>query len=320
MPEAPEVANVLRSLKEQLTGLKVESASITHPKLSSGMDPEEFSRRIVGQTFESFDRLGKYLVFHMDKDDWISHLRMEGKWQVLDQLPEEEKERKHIHAVFGLSNGKLLCYRDTRKFGRMSLHEKKPDWRQHPVFDKIGYDAMDPDLSAKWLKEKTSNRKIPVKSALLDQSLIAGIGNIYADEILFLSRIHPQTPVKDLSLSQWQTLLDNTRKVLHEAYEAGGSTIRSFAYGNHQPGTYQERLQVHNRQDQPCPVCSHPVQMEKIGGRSTYFCPICQPLPEGLESQLAEKASAPSCTPEEHLEQPEQHLKKMNKTEKKVGQ
>lgn len=276
MPESPEVQNVLNSLKKELKGHKIIKASITHPKLASGMDPEKFAQSLEGETFRGFERYGKYLIFVMDDLDWISHLRMEGKFIFCDPDLEDAKVSKHIHAVFELDDGRKLCYYDTRKFGRMQMYPKAEDFHTLPVFKKLGIDALDEKLNGEYLKKQFSKRKIPVKTALLDQHIIAGIGNIYADEILFASKIHPETPANELTLQQCSSIARNTREILKNAIESGGTTIRTFSYGNHQQGSYQNQLKVHDREGESCRVCQSPVEMIKIGGRSTYLCPECQ--------------------------------------------
>lgn len=285
MPEGPEVQTVLNDLASRLQGVVIEKAQILYPKICANMDARVFEKRLEGQRFEAFHRHGKYLVFVMTSLDWICHLRMEGKLFVTDSLPEEEKVRKHIHAVFALSNGKQLCYMDTRKFGRMYLYERTADWQSLPVFQRIGPDVLDPALKAEDLALRAAGRALPVKSFLLDQSVIAGIGNIYADEILFASRIDPRKPAKTLSLAQWKAILANARSILQSAIEQRGTTIRSFSSGNHEPGSFQNFLKVHQRKGQPCPNCGVPIEQIRVGQRSTYYCPVCQKTESETEKE-----------------------------------
>lgn len=292
MPEAPEVQTVLNRLEEEIKGRTITGVKITHPKLSASMSVQEMEKALTGQRFESFDRHGKYLVFHMRDKDWISHLRMEGKFLLLDALPEEEKERKHIHAVFSLDDGRLLCYRDTRKFGRMYVYDKKPDWQKYPCFSKVGKDYKDPQLTGALLQKLVRKRKCPLKSALLDQSLIAGIGNIYADEILFAARENPFRPANELSADQWDVILQKAREIMQRSERHGGTTIRTFSSDGH-PGEFQNQLQVHNRKGEPCPVCGTPIELAQIGQRSTYYCPACQNAPVLTETEEDQQAGDP---------------------------
>lgn len=277
MPEAPEVQTVLDYLHHELEHVQIESAEIFHPKLCANLEPALFEKELQGQRFEKFERIGKYLIFEMSSVDWICHLRMEGKFLLLKQLPLEEKERKHIHAVFALSDGRLLCYRDTRKFGRMYLYPKTENIAGLPVFRKVGKDALDPSADWRWMQKKAGKRCLPIKSFLLDQSCIAGIGNIYADEILFACRIAPSTPSCTLDENQWKEILLQTRRILQAAIAQKGTTIRTFSSGNHQPGTFQNFLQVHQKAGMPCPVCGSLIRKKTVGQRGTYYCPHCQP-------------------------------------------
>lgn len=280
MPEAPEVYTVLCHLEDQLRNTGIESVTITHPRLCANMEPEAFEAGLQEQHFRSFHRHGKYLVFELDDRDLVAHLRMEGKFLIFSNQQEidclEEKERRHIHAVFHLEDGRCLAYRDTRKFGRMYLYPRTADWKDLPVFTNIGKDAVDESLSAQELLQKAARRKIPVKSFLLDQSVIAGIGNIYADEILFASRISPLSPASHLSLEDWQAILNATRSILKAAAGQGGTTIRTFSYDGSHGGTYQNQLKVHGKDGADCPECGCSLIRTRIGGRSTWYCPDCQ--------------------------------------------
>lgn len=278
MPEAPEVQNVISSLEKELQGRKILHASITHPKLSDNIPYEEMQSKLEGQTFRRFLRHGKYLIFEMDDYDWICHLRMEGKFLVLDTFPEDPKISKHIHARFDLDDGRMLCYYDTRKFGRMHLYEKSEDKHNHKCLKDIGLDVLDPKADGEYLLEKLKKRKIPIKSALLDQSVIAGIGNIYADEILFQAGLDPRSVSSHLDLEDCTRIMNAARDIIQASIQEGGTTIRSFSYGHGQSGNFQNELQVHARDDSPCPKCSGPIEKIKVGQRSTYLCPNCQVL------------------------------------------
>jgi formamidopyrimidine-DNA glycosylase len=276
MPEAPEVQTVLNTLEDGIKDLKIEKAIMRWPKTVSNMETEEFCRLLEGEHVRRFLRHGKYLVLETDSYDWIVHLRMEGKLYLSDLPAEELEQKKHIHASFLLENGKWLHFQDTRKFGRMQLYPKTVPYTDLPCFDKTGPDALDESYLPEAFYQKLHRSKKPVKTLLLDQSVIAGIGNIYADEILFASKIHPETPANQITLKQAETLLENTREILKKALEAKGTTIRSFTSGNHQPGSFQNFLKVHTREGKPCPICQNPIGKIKTGGRSTYYCPHCQ--------------------------------------------
>ncbi len=281
MPEAPEVHNALKALEEQIKGKTIVKAVITHPKLAANLPVEQFQQELVGQTFERFKRHGKYLIFFLSSKILVSHLRMEGRFLVLDDEQafkdlDPLKDLKHIHAIFELNDGRLMCYKDTRKFGRFYLYYETEKWKELPVFSKIGLDVMDPSLDPQKLVKRCRKKTIPIKSVLLDQSILAGIGNIYADEILFESRISPFTPANHLDEQDWKLILEASRSILSAAADAGGSTIRTFSYGDGHAGTYQEQLKVHGQDKNGCANCSGEIIRTKIGGRSTWYCPECQ--------------------------------------------
>ncbi len=276
MPEAPEVQNVLNYLQEQLQNHKITSVEISHPKLSGNMDYHEMEKKLTNQTFHKFFRHGKYLVFELDDLDWISHLRMEGKFLIEDKIPEDPKINKHIHAKFHLDNGKWLLYMDTRKFGRMQVYPRTEDYYSLPAFDKVGPDVLSDQFSAKYLHNKLKNRKCAIKTSLLNQSIVAGIGNIYADEILFDAGLDPRSITSHLDLEDCKKIVDAAKQILSESVKSGGTTIRSFEYGNHLSGTYQDSLKVHQKSEEICSRCHGTIEKVIVNQRSTYVCPACQ--------------------------------------------
>ena len=278
MPEGPEVQTVLNTLQDKLNGAVISRVEIHHPKLPANLPPDEFARALQGQTICGFSRIGKYLILITTDYDWVIHLRMEGKFFVLDHKPDPRE--KHMHAMFELADGRCLVYHDVRKFGRMYLHKKEEEhpqgnWRSLPVFANVGKDALDPDLHASELYEKTKKRSVPLKNVLLDQSVIAGIGNIYADEILFEAGLSPFCKANHLDESDWQKILDATRRILNDASSCGGTTIRTFSYGNSHAGSYQDQLQIHGKEGE-CLRCHGKIVHTKVGQRGTWYCPQCQ--------------------------------------------
>ncbi len=281
MPEGPEVENVIRWLRKEIQDQAIRKVSILYPKLLQNESVESFETKLVGEHFRSFKRLGKYLIFELDHYDLIGHLRMEGKFLL---IPDEttlndldEKIVRHIHARFWLEDGRILVYQDVRKFGRLALYSKIEDWWTLPSFLHVGKDVLDPTLTAQELYQKGSRKKRNIKAFLLDQSILAGIGNIYADEILFESQISPHTLTCDLTLAQYERLLNAARHILQEAMAYGGTTIRTFSYGGHSGG-YQNKLRIHEQKE--CPICHTPLKREVVAGRGTWACPKCQPLPK----------------------------------------
>lgn len=272
MPEAPEVQTVLSTLEGQIKNVKIIKVDIRYPKLIGNMDSKKFEEKLKGQSIQSFYRIGKYLGFETESYDWICHLRMEGKFYLLDTVPSFEE--KHIHAVMELENHLYLCYHDVRKFGRMVLYEKRKDKGSFPCFCHVGKDFLDVD--GFYVFSKFSRMKKAVKTALLDQSVIAGIGNIYADEILFACKIHPETKANLLTLEDCEKIVYHTKRILKEAIHYGGTTIRSYTSSLGVTGQYQNYLQVHRREGQKCPICHSEIIKIKVGQRSSYLCPECQ--------------------------------------------
>ena len=199
-----------------------------------------------------------------------SHLRMEGKYYILgDGVPYD----RHTHVIFHLDDGTGLRYHDTRKFGRMEILAKDTDLR---TFHGLGPEPFSEEFSAAYIYACAHERRIPVKSLLLDQSFVAGIGNIYADEILFAIRIHPLTPGNCLDEEDMKRLIKQTRQILKRAIKAGGTTIRSYTSSLGVTGRFQLSLSVHTMEK--CPLCDSKITKIAVGGRGTYFCEKCQVL------------------------------------------
>lgn len=272
MPEAPEVQTVLSTLETQIGQARIVKAELFHDKLADNMDARQFEAALVNQRIERFFRLGKYLGFETQDYDWIVHLRMEGKFYLFDAYPNPKD--KHIHAIFTLSDGRYLCYHDTRKFGRMYLYPKTGSIASLPCFARVGVDFQ--DATGRHLYEKTRGCRRDIKSVLLDQSVIAGIGNIYADEILFAARIDPRSVAGHLNEADCEAIVAQTKRILNGAIKAGGTTIRSYTSSLGVTGRFQLELKAHRREGEECSQCQNPIEKIKWKGRSTYFCPRCQ--------------------------------------------
>ena len=267
MPELPEVETVLRTLESQIAGLCIENVEIRYPKIIEG-STEDFAEKLKGETFRGFERRGKYLVFRMDHVTLVSHLRMEGKYYLLQ--PEEPSD-KHTHVIFSLSDGRTLRYHDMRKFGRMQLLDKDYDFSD---FHNLGPEPFDDAFNAEYIHIWRKGRKMPLKSLLLDQSFVAGIGNIYADEILAACHLRPGRSVSRITRKDEENIVLDTRRILRAAIAAGGTTIRSYTSSLGVTGMFQTECTVHMQKI--CPRCNHEIHMKFIGGRSSYYCPVCQ--------------------------------------------
>lgn len=273
MPEAPEVQTVLSTLEHQIKGAKILDVKVYYPKLIQNLDVTEFVSSLKNQRFCDFFRIGKYLGFVMDDLDLIVHLRMEGKFYILKELP---SDLKHIHCVMYLDDGRLLCYHDTRKFGRMALYPKAVDVRRLDCFKNVGYDCLDENLDGMTFYKIIHPLKRNIKSALLDQSIIAGVGNIYADEILFSCKLDPRSRCQKISKKDCENIIYHTKRIMRGAMKAGGTTIRSYTSSLGVTGLFQLELKVHSKKDEPCPVCKNKIKKIVVSQRGTYLCSNCQ--------------------------------------------
>ncbi len=281
MPELPEVEILVRHLDRILKNKTIASVEVRRPKVLRPTTSAEFSRRLTGTRFVNVTRRGKYLLFGLRGPVGVSgrillgHLGMTGRIYVVSArapLP------RHAAVVLHLSKGKCV-FEDTRYFGRMTF-DLSP-------LERLGPEPLEPDWTADAFFTCLSNSKQPIKIKLLDQSVVAGVGNIYASEALFRARISPVLPANRLSHGQASQLFDAIRETLIEAIDAG-STVpldftgsrgkdRLFYYGSAEPGNYVERLQVYDRAGQPCVSCGSPIQRIIQATRSTYYCRTCQP-------------------------------------------
>ena len=269
MPELPEVETVKEVLKKELLNQKILDVIVNYPKMIEQISVEDFIKNLKNQVIIDIKRRGKWLLFELNDYFLLSHLRMEGKYYIKNF---DDEVTRHQHVIFKFKDFELR-YNDTRKFGRMYLLDKNNIYNTKPL-NELGYEPWDENLTESYLKKKFSKKNISIKTALLDQTIISGIGNIYDDEILFLSHIHPKTKSNALSKRQLRTIIDMTRLVLQKAIEQGGTTIRSFEASEGVHGRFQHELSIHGKNE--CPICHNPVMKEFIGGRGTYYCKHCQ--------------------------------------------
>lgn len=272
MPELPEVETVRQSLKLRLIGRKIISCEVYHDNIIEYPSVLEFKKNIINQSFLDIERYGKWLVFVLNDYYLLSHLRMEGKYFFRDK---GEKLYKHEHVVFGLDNGLEFRYMDVRKFGKMHLIKKEDIDKIGPLLE-LGLEPWDDRLDISYLKEKYKSKKLPIKSVILDQSIIAGIGNIYANEILFASGINPMKKACELDDNELSKIISNTRIILKKAISLGGSTIHSYTSVDGVTGLFQQELKVHMREGEKCISCGNTIVKIVVGGRGTYYCPHCQ--------------------------------------------
>jgi formamidopyrimidine-DNA glycosylase len=275
MPELPEVETVVRVLKKTWPLFPIEKIDVLHSKMVTP-SLKALENALLNATLESIERIGKHIILIFNNDTVIiSHLRMEGKYFVInpfDALP------RFSRLILTFTNGQRLVYDDMRKFGTWIVSNKK-DYKSHKSIQKLGVEPfLLQDNSLLYPKFKT--RSQPIKTVLLDQSLLLGIGNIYADEILFASKIHPLTPAFTLSSNDIDQLLLNASKILLNAIEAGGSYVRSYRAGDSIDGSFQLQIHAYNRHRLPCHQCGFLMKKIMVAGRGTTYCPRCQTLPK----------------------------------------
>ena len=271
MPEIAEVETVRNTLKSMILNKKIVDVNIIYPKIIES-NISDFKNILIGRKFVDIDRIGKWLMFDLNDYYLLSHLRMEGKYFVKKSTDEIIK---HEHIIISFDDGTDLRYHDTRKFGRMNL-VKKSDIDKVEAIKKQGIEANSNKLTKEYLYDKIHKKNKPIKSLLLDQTIISGLGNIYANEVMFDARINPNKLGKDISLKECDLIVKASKKIIDAAIKDGGTTIKSYTSSLGVTGRFQQHLMVHKREGKECKVCGTLIENIKIGGRSTYFCPKCQ--------------------------------------------
>ena len=275
MPEFPEVNVVIKKLELRTLNKTIKSVDVLRNQTIEG-DINDFKKKLEGTTIEKFEQIGKFIVFHLSKKlVIISHLRMEGKYFFRE---ENTSLGKHDLVVFHFTDNTKLVYNDTRRFGRMSV-ESESNYKNVPPLCNVGpnpFELKDASL----LEKAYKNKSIAIKTALLDQSIMSGLGNIYTDEVLFKTKVHPETPAKMISRKQLEDILQASKEVLDAAMKAGGSTIHSFTSEEGIAGDFQVQLQVYGKKDGTCPNCGTKLRKIFVNGRGTTYCPRCQKNPE----------------------------------------
>lgn len=274
MPELPEVETVRKTLLPIVVGESIRSIEVLKARIIQG-DVSFFIQGLTNERFTGISRIGKYLVFHLTNQKvLISHLRMEGKY--IELRPGEPLSR-FARVVFHFHSGKRLVYDDSRQFGTMTLRSES-DYMASTELSKLGQEPFVAEVLPIYDKIHTSTRSI--KELLLDQTILTGLGNIYVDEVLFDCRIHPLTPGHKLTKIDISNLIASSVKILQQAIEAGGSTIRSYHPGNGISGDFQLSISAYNQGGKPCPRCGHKMKKIRVGGRGTTYCPACQKQPD----------------------------------------
>ena len=271
MPELPEVETVVRGLNNEIIGDSITSVEIFRSNPIVQGDLEEFEKKLLGKTFKHINRRAKYLIFNLTPSSYmVAHMRMTGKFIVCDPI---ESPSKYNRVWFYLSSGRLMIFDDIRCFGTLEVFEKLSESK---ALKKLGIEPFSKDLNVNYFKSKVASSKREIKSILLDQQIIAGLGNIYASEILFRSKISPLRTSETIRNKEWSQIIKYTQSVLEEAIENNGTTISNFRRVDDKTGKFQQFLKVYDKKEKPCPDCGIPIQRIVQQQRSTFFCPECQ--------------------------------------------
>ncbi|MDN5293068.1 MAG: formamidopyrimidine-DNA glycosylase [Eubacteriales bacterium] len=276
LPELPEVETVVRTLRNILLGQKIAGVNIFRPEVVKEPEAKSFSSLLAGREITALRRRGKFILLSLSGDQvLVIHLRMTGRLVISKK---EEKHPPHTHVIINLDDGRELRFIDPRRFGRMWLLPAA----ELPVFPPLAGLGMEPlteEFTVTRLQEMLQPRRAPVKAVLLNQSLLAGLGNIYADEALHRAGIHPARPACSLTAGEVESLHRAIGDVLKEGIAHRGTTFRDYVDGEGKKGGFQNFLRVYGRAGEPCLTCGTPVAKMKICGRTTSYCPACQPYP-----------------------------------------
>lgn len=275
MPELPEVETTRRGVQPYLEGHSITSILVRNKQLRWEVPQQVIS--LKNEPVIKVERRAKYLFLKLKKGTVIIHLGMSGSLRIAEAKTEL---RKHDHVIFSLSTGKELRFHDPRRFGSV-LFASNPS--EHRLISSLGVEPLESSFSADVLHSAFQRSKSNIKQGVMNAKIVVGVGNIYASEALFLAKIHPLTPAKNLNKKQLKLLVKVIKAVLTEAIEKGGTTLRDFVNQNGNPGYFQQKLHVYNQASKPCKLCSSKIERIVIAQRSTFFCPNCQPLAAAQE-------------------------------------
>ena len=272
MPEMPEVETVRRTLLPLIKGKTIKEVTVWYPKIITG-DAKEFAKQLTGKKIENIDRYAKYLLIRLsDNLTIVSHLRMEGKYRLVKI---NTKKDKHDHVQIVFKDNSALRYNDVRKFGRMQLIKTGTE-REKTGIGKLGVEPNSTAFTVSYLQNGLARKKKNIKNTLLDQSIVAGLGNIYVDEVLWETKIHPLSQANTIPAEKISQLHDNINSLIELAIAERGTTVHTYLDANGKTGGFQKMLQVYGHKGEPCVRCGTPLEKIKVNGRGTTFCPKCQ--------------------------------------------
>ncbi|RMC60691.1 bifunctional DNA-formamidopyrimidine glycosylase/DNA-(apurinic or apyrimidinic site) lyase [Lactobacillus sp. ESL0259] len=272
MPEMPEVETVRRTLLPLIKGKTIKEVTVWYPKIITG-DAKEFKKQLAGKRIETIDRYAKYLLIRLSGHlTVVSHLRMEGKYRLVKV---NTKKDKHDHVQIVFNDNSALRYNDVRKFGRMQLITTGTE-KESTGIGKLGAEPNSQAFTVSYLQDGLARKKKNIKNTLLDQSVVAGLGNIYVDEVLWETKIHPLCMANSIPAIKVAELHDNINSLIELAIAERGTTVHTYLDANGKTGGFQKMLQVYDHKGEPCERCGTPLEKIKVNGRGTTFCPKCQ--------------------------------------------
>lgn len=269
MPELPEVETTRRGIEPHISGKRIKRVHVRQPKLRWPVPAE--IHKAEGRKLQAVERRGKYLLFRFSNGTIISHLGMSGSMRIIQY---NEPPMFHDHVDLECSDGTTLRYCDPRRFGAWLWTEQNP--LEHALLEKLGPEPLTEQFNTEYLVAKAKGRKSAVKTFIMDSHVVVGVGNIYANEALFMAGIHPKRAAGRVSAARYDALVQAIKAVLAESIEMGGTTLRDFVGGDGKPGYFQQTLRVYGRADQPCLNCKQPLKEVRLSQRSTVFCKVCQ--------------------------------------------
>ncbi len=270
MPELPEVETTRRALAEPLTGQKIQALVVRERRLRQPI-PRDLENRLAETRITSLERRSKYLLLNTEAGSTLMHLGMSGSLRIADPAA---MPGTHDHYDLVLANDRCLRYRDPRRFGLLLWAGTDP--ARHPLLRHIGPEPFDAGFDGAYLHAISRGRRVAVKGLLMDGRIVAGVGNIYANEALYRAGIHPHRPAGRIGAARYELLAGEVKAVLREAIEVGGTTLRDFFYGSGESGYFRIKLAVYDQEGRPCRNCGTPIRRTVIGQRASYFCPRCQ--------------------------------------------
>jgi formamidopyrimidine-DNA glycosylase len=275
MPELPEVETVRRGLEKAMVGRRINQVVVRRSDLRRPL-PQNFSDMLTGREITQLDRRAKYLLIYLDSGNVVLvHLGMSGRMVIEQGTEVEVPARKHEHIAFSVGNGTVVRFSDPRRFGLMDLTREEKLFN-HPLLKSIGPEPLGEEFTAASLMNSLKGRKTTIKSALLDQRIVAGLGNIYVCEGLFIASVSPRRITQNISISRVERLVSTIKEVLRAAINAGGSTLQDHVTPTGEMGYFQYNFKVYGREGKPCETCMRPVKRIVQAGRSTFFCARCQ--------------------------------------------